>query len=104
MRAAIGAPAGLRWIGALRRFFAEAHGSGVACRPAELLQEVAHPQLASRRRWRAVNVGGASAQALLPPHNLQGATPRMDAVPALGEHTAEVLIELGYPNATGGLA
>ena len=65
---------------------------------------VAHPQLASRGRWRAVNVGGASAQALLPPHNLQGATPRMDAVPALGEHTAEVLIELGYPSATGGLA
>jgi len=65
---------------------------------------VAHPQLASRGRWRAVNVGGASAQALLPPHNLQGAPPRMDAVPALGEHTAEVLIELGYPNATGGLA
>src|SRR6476469_4009660 len=65
---------------------------------------VAHPQLASRGRWRAVNVGGASAQALVPPHNLQGAPPRMDAVPALGEHTAEVLNELGYPNATGGLA
>ena len=65
---------------------------------------VTHSQLASRGRWRAVNVGGASAQALLPPHNLQGAPPRMDAVPALGEHTAEVLIELGYPNATGGLA
>lgn len=64
---------------------------------------VAHPQLASRGRWRGVNVGGASAQALLPPHNLQGASPRMDAVPALGQHTAEVLGELGYTNATGGL-
>ena len=61
---------------------------------------VAHPQLASR--WRAVNVGGASAQALLPPHNLQGASPRMDAVPALGQHTADVLGELGYTNTTGG--
>jgi crotonobetainyl-CoA:carnitine CoA-transferase CaiB-like acyl-CoA transferase len=65
---------------------------------------VAHPQLASRGRWRGVDVGGATAQALLPPHNLQGASPRMDAVPALGQHTAEVLGELGYTNATGGLA
>jgi crotonobetainyl-CoA:carnitine CoA-transferase CaiB-like acyl-CoA transferase len=65
---------------------------------------VAHPQLASRGRWRAVTVSGASAQALLPPHNLQGAPPRMDAVPALGQHTAEVLGELGYTNATGGPA
>ena len=65
---------------------------------------VAHPQLAARGRWREVNVGGASAQALLPPHNLQGASPRMDAVPALGQHTTEVLGELGYTNATGGPA
>jgi itaconate CoA-transferase len=65
---------------------------------------VAHPQLAARGRWRSVNVGGAGAQALLPPHNLQGAPPRMDAVPALGQHTAEVLGELGYTNPTGGLA
>lgn len=64
---------------------------------------VGHPQLASRGRWREANVGGASAPALLPPHNLHGASPRMDAVPALGQHTAEVLGELGYTNATGGL-
>jgi formyl-CoA transferase len=63
---------------------------------------VAHPQLTSRGRWRTVTVGGASAQALVPPHNLQGASPRMDAVPALGQHTAEVLGELGYANETGG--
>jgi len=65
---------------------------------------VAHPQLAARGRWRAVNVGGASADALLPPHNLQGASPLMGAVPALGQHTTDVLRELGYTNAIGGLA
>lgn len=59
---------------------------------------VAHPQLAARARWAKVQVGGAPAPALLPPHNLQSAVPRMQAVPALGEHTAEVLNELGYTN------
>ena len=59
---------------------------------------VAHPQLAARGRWAKVQVGGAPAPALVPPHNLQGVVPRMEAVPALGEHTAEVLNELGYPN------
>jgi len=32
--------------------------------------------------------------ALLPPHNLMGAPPHMGAVPALGEHTQQVLAEL----------
>ena len=59
---------------------------------------VAHPQLAARERWVTVQVGGAPAPALVPPHNLHGVKPRMDAVPALGEHTAEVLNELGYTN------
>ena len=59
---------------------------------------VAHPQLAARGRWAKVQVGGAPAPGVVPPHNLQGVVPRMEAVPALGEHTAEVLNELGYPN------
>jgi len=62
---------------------------------------VAHPQLAARGRWRVVEVGGAPAPALVPPHNLHGAPPRMASVPALGEQTAEVLGELGYTNAVG---
>ena len=59
---------------------------------------VAHPQLAARGRWTSAQVGGAPAPALVPPHNLHGAPPRMEPVPALGEHTAEVLNELGYTN------
>jgi crotonobetainyl-CoA:carnitine CoA-transferase CaiB-like acyl-CoA transferase len=55
----------------------------------------AHPQLAARGRWVNVDTTGGSIPALLPPHNLQHAPPRMGAVPALGEHTAEILAELG---------
>ncbi len=54
----------------------------------------AHPQLAARKRWVSVDSPGGEFSALLPPHNLHGAPPRMGAVPALGEHTKEVLDEL----------
>ncbi len=54
----------------------------------------AHPQLAARGRWVNVDSEGGEFSALLPPHNLHGAPPRMGAVPALGEHTGEILAEL----------
>jgi crotonobetainyl-CoA:carnitine CoA-transferase CaiB-like acyl-CoA transferase len=54
-----------------------------------------HPQLAARGRWVNVESPSGEFAALLPPHNLQGAPPRMGAVPALGEHTAAILAELG---------
>ncbi|HTS30231.1 MAG TPA: CaiB/BaiF CoA-transferase family protein [Bryobacteraceae bacterium] len=54
-----------------------------------------HPQLAARGRWVNVESPGGVIPALLPPHNLEHAPPRMGAVPALGEHTAEILAELG---------
>jgi itaconate CoA-transferase len=54
----------------------------------------AHPQLAARGRWVEVDSPGGVIPALLPPHNLQGVSPRMGAVPSLGQHTAEVLAEL----------
>ena len=54
----------------------------------------AHPQLAARGRWVSVDSPGGEFSALLPPHNLQGAPPRMGAVPALGQHTEEILAEL----------
>ncbi|MBZ5522769.1 MAG: CoA transferase [Acidobacteriia bacterium] len=59
----------------------------------------AHPQLAARRRWVEVASPAGPIPALLPPHNLQHAPPRMGAVPALGEHTREILLELGIEGA-----
>jgi crotonobetainyl-CoA:carnitine CoA-transferase CaiB-like acyl-CoA transferase len=55
----------------------------------------AHPQLAARERWTTVASQGGAIPALLPPHNLTSVAPRMGTVPALGEHTDEVLRELG---------
>ncbi len=43
--------------------------------------------LNARERWRDVPIPGAMVPALLPPVGLAGVTARMDAVPALGEHT-----------------
>ncbi|WP_416982482.1 CaiB/BaiF CoA transferase family protein [Streptomyces sp. T028] len=59
---------------------------------------LAHPVLGARERWRQVPVpGGAAVPALVPPVDLAGVTPRMDAVPAAGEHTDRILAELGLP-------
>lgn len=54
-----------------------------------------HPQLAARQRWVNVDSPVGSIPALLPPHNLSHVAPRMGAVPALGQHTDEILTELG---------
>jgi itaconate CoA-transferase len=55
-----------------------------------------HPQLAARERWSKVGTPGGSIDALKPPFNLSDFEPRMDAVPAIGQHTHAVLTELGY--------
>jgi crotonobetainyl-CoA:carnitine CoA-transferase CaiB-like acyl-CoA transferase len=71
-------------------------GAGIASAALNDVPAVAdHPQLAARGRWVEVDSFAGPIQALLPPHNLAGASPRMGAVPALGEHTREVLAELG---------
>ncbi|MEY2687147.1 MAG: hypothetical protein RL375_1345 [Pseudomonadota bacterium] len=54
----------------------------------------AHPQLAARPRWREVGSPAGPLPALLPPGSWD-TEPRMDPVPALGEHTEAVLAELG---------
>jgi itaconate CoA-transferase len=55
-----------------------------------------HPQLAARGRWTEVQTPAGPIPALLPPGIPSDATARMDPVPALGEHTDQVLTELGY--------
>jgi itaconate CoA-transferase len=67
-------------------------------RPSEV---VAHPHLAARDRWRPVDTPGGPIQALLPPPVITGYEPPMGAVPALGEHTAAVLAELGLREGDG---
>ncbi|MBN8453242.1 CaiB/BaiF CoA-transferase family protein [Accumulibacter sp.] len=54
-----------------------------------------HPQLAARGRWTEVATPAGPIPALLPPGSNSGFTPRMDAVPALGQHTEAILGELG---------
>jgi itaconate CoA-transferase len=56
----------------------------------------AHPQLRARGRWAKVGSPGGELDMLKPPFNLSGFEPRMDPVPALGEHTRAILAELGY--------
>ena len=58
-----------------------------------------HPQLAARDRWRSVGSPAGELAMLKPPFNLDGMEPRMDPVPAVGEHTRAILAELGYTQA-----
>ncbi len=53
-----------------------------------------HTQLAERKRWMKVPSPNGMIPALLPPHNLMGISPHMGSVPALGEHTQQILAEL----------
>ena len=55
-----------------------------------------HPQLQARGRWAKVGSPAGEIDMLKPPFNLSGFEPRMDAIPALGEHSRAILAELGY--------
>jgi len=56
----------------------------------------AHPQLQSRQRWHSVDTPVGPVPALRPPGSWSVEPPRMDAVPALGQHTETILTGLGY--------
>ena len=66
----------------------------------ELHDVAAHPQLAARDRWRTVGTEFAPVKALLPPATFRDTAASMGDVPALGEHTAALLAELGVDGET----
>jgi crotonobetainyl-CoA:carnitine CoA-transferase CaiB-like acyl-CoA transferase len=57
---------------------------------------VTHPQLSERERWVTTQGPGGSFESLRPPADVAGWTWSPGAVPAVGEHTASVLRELGF--------
>jgi crotonobetainyl-CoA:carnitine CoA-transferase CaiB-like acyl-CoA transferase len=59
----------------------------------------AHPQLKARGRWRHVATPVGDIPSLLPPGRISSFDYRMDAVPAVGQHTESILRELGQGEA-----
>ncbi|MFV9474091.1 CaiB/BaiF CoA transferase family protein [Advenella sp. RU8] len=55
-----------------------------------------HEQLKSRNRWREMDSPVGKLPTLLPPGVNNAYEYRIDAVPALGEHSEKILQELGY--------
>ncbi|WP_134321847.1 CaiB/BaiF CoA transferase family protein [Cumulibacter soli] len=63
---------------------------------------VEHPQLAARKRWREFGSPVGPLMGLLPPTTFVGAeVPDAGPVPAVGEHTAAILAELGLSRSPG---
>ena len=55
-----------------------------------------HPQLAARARWAEIGSPAGPLPALLPPGVNDSYDYRMEAIPALGQHTDAILAHLGY--------
>ena len=55
----------------------------------------AHPQLKARQRWVDVDTPNGKLPALLPPGQSDAFNYSMGAIPAVGEHTQQILAELG---------
>ena len=68
--------------------------AGIANAQVNTMADVwAHPQLQARKRWTKVDTPAGPVPALLPPGCTEA---RMDAVPALGQHSRSILLGLGY--------
>ena len=61
---------------------------------------VDHPQLTGRDRWREIGSPVGPLRALLPPVQMEGVDPVMNAVPSLGQHSQAILEELGFDSNT----
>lgn len=71
----------------------------------EVAEVLSHPQLAARDRWTEVDSPVGRVRAVLPAITISGRTLRMDAVPAVGQHTDDILRWLKEePGDVGGLA
>jgi itaconate CoA-transferase len=57
---------------------------------------IGHPQLTARDRWAEVESPVGPIRVLRPAVSTDGVVERMDAIPALGEHTDAILREIGY--------
>ena len=55
-----------------------------------------HAQLKARDRWREIDSPAGRLPTLLPPTTMSGFEARLDAVPAIGEHTDRILSDVGY--------
>lgn len=62
----------------------------------------AHPQLQARGRWTEYDSPVGALTALIPPATLQGSTPVMGPIPTVGQHTDQILAELGLAPTAGG--
>jgi crotonobetainyl-CoA:carnitine CoA-transferase CaiB-like acyl-CoA transferase len=71
--------------------------AGIACaRRNSVAEFVRHPQLAERDCWKTIDSPAGPLRALRPPIRMDGVDPAMGAVPALGQHTRQILEELGF--------
>lgn len=71
--------------------------AGIANGRINNIQEVwDHPQLAARARWDSVPIPDGEIPVLIPPGRRDSNDVRLGPVPSLGQHTHEILHELGY--------